>query len=280
METIIKKDSFCLELIAKKRLFTILNDQVQASRFFDESLHQALIDYTDKYIQYHNLEAKVVTKHYLSYIKSYNKDVRAFEETGKYPLAIDPERAAPDRIAYDTILLFSTFMTPHRFRIMQLIKEKSFAADKGLIIGCGPGLEIDLIQNKVKEAVAYDLSIAPFLPDFFQEKVVFKNEFFDGSGTEKYDSIYLIELLEHLSDPFELLENCKKVLATKGKIFLTTATDIPQFDHLYNFAADHKHFDKTILEMGFQIDYAEDIVHEAITKDVGAMNKFYILSLK
>ena len=87
----------------------------------------------------------------------------------------------------------------------------------------------------------------------------------------------MIELLEHLSEPYILLEKCQKVLSEKGKIFLTTATNIPQFDHLYNFEASHQDFEKKIQNMGLSISFMEEIPHQYITLDIGAKNRFYIL---
>ena len=273
------KSSFSESLIEKNRLFTILNDKVLASKYFESDLYQQLLGYTDKYVQYHNLSLKEVKKAYLSFIKEYNKDVRIFDETNKYPLEITEDRQAPSRIDYNIILLLSTFLNPHRFRIMQLIKEKNLAAEKGLFIGCGPGLEIDLTLDKVAEIVAYDLTLDEFLIDHYAKNIEFRNEFFNGEGTEKYDSIFLIEILEHLKDPFKLLANCKKVMKKSSRIYLTTATNIPQFDHLYNFESDHSHFNKMVTEMGFKIDFSEDIFHSFITKGADSKNKFYILSI-
>jgi len=266
--------SFSEELINKNRLFTILNDKLLASKYFEPVLYQELLSYTDKYVDYHNLSLKEVKKAYLKFIKEYNKDVRIFGETNKYPLELTEDRQAPSRIDYNIILLLSTFLNPHRFRIMQLIKEKNLPAKKGLFIGCGPGLEIDLTLNKVEEVVAYDLTLDDFLGNYYGQNVQFRNEFFDGQGTERYDSI-----LEHLKEPFQLLENCKKVLKKTGQIYLTTATNIPQFDHLYNFEPDHSHFNKMVTEMGFKIDFSENIFHSFITKGAESKNKFYILSI-
>lgn len=280
MNDTIKQHSFSEDLIANKRLFTVLNDQLKYNAIFDDELYQELIQYTDEFISFYNLSDKQVIKAYLSYIKSYNKDARVFEETNKYPLEITPDRAEPSRVDYSIILLLSTFLTVHRFRIMQLIKDKTVASEKGLFIGVGPGLEIELVKKKFKEIVAYDLSLDNFLTHYYQEKeIIFRNEFFVGTGGPQYDSIYLIELLEHLSEPYQLLAHCKQVLRPNGKIYLTTATNIPQFDHLYNFEPDHITFNKIVTDLGFKIEYEEDIPHAFITKGIGSKNKFYILGI-
>lgn len=272
------KPSLTADLIAKKRLFTILSDQVKDADFFDNAFYQTLTAYLDAYISYHKLDAKEVAKSYLSYIKDYNKDARRFDETGKYPLELDPEREEPSRTAYSIILLLSTLLTAHRFRIMQLIKDKTQQSESGLFIGCGPGLEIELVKNTISQLDAFDLTLDPFLAHHFQSEVHFKNAYFDGAGDKSYEQIYLIELLEHLNEPYNLLANCKKVMTKGGRLYLTTATNIPQFDHLYHFPADHIEFDKKIAELGFDVVYCEEIVHAYMTKSLGSMNKFYILT--
>jgi len=278
LETAVPISSVTRELLIKKRLFTVLSDQVKDSEFYDQNLYDKLIAYADAYIVHHKLTPKEVSKSYLSFIKEYNKDARLFDETGQYPLELDADRGEPSRTAYSIILLLSTLLTFHRLRIMQLIQNKTELGEAGLFIGCGPGLEIDLVRSKFTKLVAYDLTLDPFLRGYYFDSVDFRNAYFEGNGKEKYSHIYLIELLEHLADPYEILINCKKVLDEKGQLFLTTATNIPQFDHLYNFPADHMEFDEKLMEMGYSILYSEDIVHDYMTKSIGSANKFYILT--
>lgn len=268
--------SFCAELIEENRLFSILSEKLEYAEHYNTELYNELVSFIDDYIAFHSLDKKEVKAAYVSYIKAYNKDVRAFNETGKFPLEIDATRQAPNRIDYNIILLLSTILTPHRFRIMQLIKQELNESEKGLFIGCGPGLEIELTKDRIKEINAYDLTLDTFLDHHF-EQVNFHKEYFDGTNSDGYDCIFLIEILEHLSKPYELLENCCKVLEKNGKIFLTTASNIPQFDHLYNFSVDHIEFDNKLKELGLKILWAEDVVHPVMTTSSEAQNRFYIV---
>ena len=132
-------------------------------------------------------------------------------------------------MTYDIVLLFSCLFSAHRFRIMQLILQKSPIVNSGLFIGCGPGMEIELVKDNFKSLYAYDLSSNDFLLTK-HPNVHFKEDYFTGKNIDNaYNIIYLIELLEHLNEPYGLLEKCKKVLTENGKIILTTATNIPQF---------------------------------------------------
>ena len=266
------------ELVATNRLLEMLVDEVRKSEFFEESLYQKMTTYTEEFLTKEGQGQIAPDRAYFNFIRAYNKDMKEFAKTGKYPLEIDQERPMLDRYAYNVVLLFSCLFSAHRFRIMQLIDQKSEQIENGLFIGCGPGLEIELVKSKMKNLYAYDLTMDDFL---FEKhpKVIFKQEYFDGKNDDiKYDSVYLIEILEHLSNPDELLTICRNALTESGKIYLTTATNIPQFDHLYNFEPDHIEFENGLKENGFNIELMEDIPHHSVTMNVGAKNRFYIIS--
>jgi SAM-dependent methyltransferase len=236
-----------------------------------------LESYTIAYLAEKSEEHGAFDEIYFNFIRSYNKDMKIFVLTGKYPLQTDANRSALGRFEYDIVLLFSCLFSEHRFRIMQLINEQSSIVNCGLFIGCGPGLEIELVKSSIQKLYAYDLSINDFLLTK-HPTVQFKEAYFTGEDDNlRYDSIYLIELLEHLSEPYVLLRQCQNVLSENGKIFLTTATNIPQFDHLYNFEASNQDFEEKIKKMGLSISFMEDIPHQFITLDIGAKNRFYIL---
>lgn len=265
------------ELKKESRLLEILHDRVSAYQYYDEQLLLEIEDFISEYLEYHRISISDAQKHYMNFIKSYNKDAKKFERYGKYPLELDPERTGPGRLAYSVILLFSCLFNPHRFRIMQLIKQQQLNVEKGLFVGCGPGLELALCSTYMDSHVAYDLDLDDFLEHRFPS-TDFRNVYFDGSGIEKYDSIFLIEILEHLDKPYDLLAACYKVMKPGSRIYLTTATNIPQFDHLYNFEHDHTDFEREMRSMNFSIVFSEKIPHQVMTQGVGASNSYYILS--
>ena len=272
-----RNNTFINQLVAENRLLNSLYERVVSSPHYEEQLYAVLESYTMAYIAEKSEGYGASDEIYFNFIRSYNKDMKTFVKTGKYPLETDANRVALGRFEYDIILLFSCLFSEHRFRIMQLINEQSSMVNSGLFIGCGPGLEIELVKNSIQKLYAYDLSINEFLLTK-HPTVQFKEAYFTGEDDDlSYDSIYLIELLEHLSEPYVLLKQCQNVLSENGKIFLTTATNIPQFDHLYNFEASHQDFEKKIQNMGLSISFMEDIPHQFITLDIGAKNRFYIL---
>lgn len=264
------------KLRSQNRLFEILHDRLLTNEIYDVLLFERLDKFTEDYLSFHQLSIEEAGKHYTDFIKSYNRDLRVFAKEAKYPLEIDPKRQGPGRVPYNIILLFSCLFNTHRFRIMQIVDRDVEKSDLGLFVGCGPGLEIEIISEKLKNFVAYDLVLDKFLNNRF-DKVEFRNYYFDGSDEIKYNSVFLIEILEHLKKPYELLENCIKVMAPDAKIYLTTASNIPQFDHLYNFPIDHTEFDTRVKELGFKIFLQEAIKHQHLTQGVESQNKFYIL---
>lgn len=272
-----KNNTLINQLVTENRLISSLYEQMVASPHYDKQLHAILEEYTMAYLVEKSGEHRVFDEIYFNFIRSYNKDMKTFVKTRKYPLETSASKETLSRYEYDIILLFSCLFSEHRFRIMQLINEQSSIANCGLVIGCGPGLEIELVKKNIQKLYAYDLSINEFLLTK-HPTVHFKEAYFKGEDDNiRYDSIYLIELLEHLSEPYVLLQQCQKVLSENGRIFLTTATNIPQFDHLYNFEASHQDFEKKIQNMGLSIAFVEDIPHKFITLDIGAKNRFYIL---
>jgi len=175
------------------------------------------------------------------------------------------------------ILMLSTVLTEHRFRIMRLTSEQSRSAVSGLYIGVGSGIEIEITRGKNKHCTAHDLSISNFCKEKHKHVQFIEREFTGGEAGMRYDQIYLIEILEHIPDPFELISLCFSSLNPGGQILLTTATDIPQFDHVYNFDSEHTEFEKIILGKGLEIVHWEDLQHRYMIKAIDAKNRFYTL---
>lgn len=273
------KNTIALESIFKEnKLFKILLRSLKRSKSFEENLFNRILNYVERYLCASAKVGQDAVQIYLDFIEEYRKDMLAFSETDKYPLELDVERKAWDRFPYDVVLLFSCLLAEHRFRIMQLLSEKVVNTERALMIGCGPGLEIDLLKSKHTYFDAYDLSLNPYVVEQHKEVNFYEEYFHRNSAESRYQSIYLIELLEHLSGPYGLLEDCHGVLENGGRMYLTTATNIPQFDHLYNFPADHIEFETKVKQMGFNIESMDELIHRPYTIDVKAKNRFYVLN--
>ena len=266
--------TFFFELLELSRLLTVLYDNLP-DEIKSDKLYVKIESYLEKYARFNEISPEKAVEIYTDFIMSFNKHCKLFTKTGKYPVENGLTNFSISREEYDIVLLLSVLFTPHRYRIMQLL-EQSKPAEKALFIGLGPGLELFLTRTKFKEIHAYDLSVNKFLSTEFSG-IHINMELYSGQNSNYFDSIYLIELLEHLQDPYELLDICFKSLIKGGKIYLTTATDIPQFDHLYNFPKDHAKFEEQLKQMGFLVLYKELIQHNYLTMEIKPINHFYII---
>lgn len=76
-----------------------------------------------------------------------------------------------------------------------------------LDFGCGNGMLLDFAKSKGMDATGYDL---------------FRPETHDALN-KKYDCVLLIEVVEHLSEPFDELKLIKNLLNPGGKVMIETS---------------------------------------------------------
>ena len=260
------------ELFSQNRLFAILHEALAGEVGAGHPLLRELMDYVDGYAQANRVSVEAAEAAYLKFIGAYRKDVLEFMRTGLYPT----EGREIARVEYDLALLLSTVLTWPRFRIMQLLAERAVPADRSLFVGVGSGVELHVLRHRLRIAEAFDLRINPHLRELMPSVAFREEEFKAGKG--QYGQIFLIEILEHLDDPFHLISQCGQSLQADGQIHLTTATNIPQFDHRANFPKDHCAFEAWLREQGFRIRFCEDIPHPPAPKDIGSQNRFYTLA--
>ena len=268
------EEKFLIDLLDNSRLLTVLHDNLPVEIKKDQ-LYTDVTAYLEKYAAFNNISPGEAVGIYTKFIVEFNKNCKQFAKSGKYPFEYGAASYTVSREEYDIVLLMSVLFSQHRFRIIQVLSREN-AAGKGLFIGLGPGLELTLTKTYLTETTAYDLSVNKFLFSEFPDCSI-HTELYTGQKQDHFDAIYLVELLEHLENPYSLLEVCYRSLKKGGKIFLTTATDIPQFDHLYNFPADHTGFEKKVSALGFSVVYKEMIPHNYLTMDIRPCNHFYIL---
>ena len=65
-------------------------------------------------------------------------------------------------------------------------------------------------------------------------------------------------------------------LTIDGLFYFTTATNIPQIDHLFNFDNEVA-FEVGLQDLGFQVVEKEIVFHESIDSKLIASNTWYIL---
>lgn len=264
------------ELFNIDRRLRINYKRLLACPFVKKDLINTIDCYLSDFAIYHNLTTEDILISYNYFVKRYSEDIKNFISKGKYPKELGSVNNI-DRIDYDISLILSTVVTIHRHRIIVNIRKYcSEVNGKTLIVGVGSGLELEILRHcgKTKISDAYDIHVSNFIMDRFKDIRVNEHKF---SGKREYhDNIIAIELLEHLIDPYNFMSICHDSLKNKGKFFITTATNVPQFDHLYNFRNDDK-FENEIYNLGFNILDKENIQHDSFIKKLKAKNTWYIL---
>lgn len=272
-----------LDCVEADRLLKILYEtalpDTAESAEADVTLAATIRDHIDHFLAFHDVAPEATADAYTGFLGDYSKDLKAFRETGSYPLALNEKREAPPTLAYHIALLFSTLCYAPRFDIMRLFKQSVVPAKRAVFVGCGPGLELTLSKGTFEQVDAFDPGLDGFLPSLFAD-VSFHTDYFDSTSGILCDAFVMIELLEHLEDPYALLAECANVANEGARVYLTTATDIPQFDHLYNFPRDHADFEQKVRDLGFGVELKKDVPHAFKKSDVSALNTYYVLIKK
>jgi hypothetical protein len=228
--------------------------------------------YLEGYARFNGISQTAAIASYATTIRRYANDIRAFIKTGRYPLELDPAQPPLSRSDYDLFLILTILTTKHRCAIMEELA-KFPAAGKALVIGVGSGVELGFIGAS-GGSEAYDLYINPFAPTA-HPGWQFREELYRPAG-QSYAAIYAIELLEHLDEPYAFLADCRASLARGGRLIVTTAANVPQFDHRFNFIPDEE-FDRRAALLGLAVEYRRVIPHAYPRTDIGARNVFYVL---
>ena len=220
-----------LKYINEVRLFQILFEDLD---FYNDDVKQTLLSYIDKYIKYKNISSHELKINYESFLKQYSKDAQFYLKNNKYPALSSDYNYPITREEYDIFLLLSTVLTQHRYDIMCEINQSLLGSKSALIIGSGVGLEIELIKESYNFIDAYDIELDKFCYSNHTEVSFYEKEF-KSNEIQQYNDIYIVELLEHVSEPYTLIKDAVEVLTSDGRIIITLAVNIPQFDHIINF---------------------------------------------
>lgn len=257
------------------RRLRIEHKRLLISPYLNKNLIKIVDYYLSDYASFNNLTSKNILQIYSNFVSIYYVDIKKYISTRMYPCELG-KKYVIDRIDYDISLLLSIVVTIHRHRIMDnLIKYCSDIVGKVLLIGIGSGFELELLNIFCPnvEVEAYDISLSSFVQDRFKKNNIIKGKF-EGRSSY-YDHIIVIELLEHLVKPYSLISVCNKSLEKEGKFVFTLATNIPQFDHLYNF--DDEYFFKNQMHgIGFVELEKENISHNYMDKNIHAKNTWYV----
>jgi hypothetical protein len=237
----------------------------------ENRIRSATANFLEGYAAFNHISQEAAVASYMKTISRYVCDIRTFIATGKYPLEIDPKQWELGRTDYDLILILSILVTRHRCAIMEEIMKTSILG-RALVIGVGSGVELGFIQAP-DGGDAYDLYINSFARQAFAHWN-FHEEWYRPSG-RRYGAVYAIELLEHLAEPYAFVADCHESLAPGGRLVATTASDMPQFDHRYNFVSDED-FEQRVCGLGFELETKRLILHDCPQTDIKSRNVFYV----
>lgn len=265
------------EIFKIDRRLRIENKNLINSPFVNMNNMIIIDNYLTDFANYYNLSAKDIINYYYNFIAEYLCDVKSFISTGKYPLELKKDSSL-NRLEYDVSLILSTAVSVHRHRIFNNIRNySSKLSEKTLIIGVGSGLELEFLGYSNKSIDVYDIHIKQFLKERFTNIKLHEKRFLGKK--EYYTNIIAIELLEHLLLPYKFISMCYKSLKKNGTFITTTATNVPQFDHLFNFKSDNT-FKINVNRMGFKLIEYEIIHHNSLNKKLNAKNTWYVLKKK
>ena len=265
---------FFNEILNLDRWMRLAHLRVKKSDFFDQHVCDFIKKFLHLYTAYNNLTPREVVKIYSAFTSMYSKHIRLFLNTGKYPKELNLSEEV-ERVEYDIVLILSILLSTHRHKIF--VNLKNVVNDiKGdvAIVGVGPGLELELFESMGIRITAYDTSISDFVKHQYCKHKL--NESYFEGGEKNYDVMFAVELLEHLYNPIEFVDLCRNSLKMGGRLICTTATNVPQFDHLYNFL-NTENFEKTLKRCGWEVANSEWIFHDSFDLKLEARNNWYDL---
>jgi hypothetical protein len=231
-----------------------------ASGEANQALVARIDAYLDRYCRASGITPEQIVESCFRFVTRYASDLENFLRTRKYPHQLPDSLAyRPTRSEYDLALMLSTVLTVPRHGIMRWLFEQDQDLGETLSIGVGSGLELDLVRSRVSCVTAYDPEIQPFCLQEFREARFIEREFAPEAG-QSYDTVLLIELLEHLERPYDLLTQCVAELRPNGRMLVTLATNLPQFDHLFNFEVP-KEFEARAARLGMDVVSRQTLYH-------------------
>tara|TARA_B110000438_G_C15788316_1_gene639464 strand:+ start:174 stop:974 length:801 start_codon:yes stop_codon:yes gene_type:complete len=238
----------------------------------EKIIYGKINQYFTEYVNFYKIEINEILNIHNVFVSNYIEDCKNFKKTKNYKNARN-KNFQLDRIHYDIILILSCLLLPHRFKIINEVFNFNYKNNNALFVGIGSGLEIFLLEDKISNYDAYDINISSFVKKKFKNNI---NQKIFKFNKKNYNYIFAIELLEHLQQPYILITEFYKSLEKNGILFSTTAKNIPQFDHHYNFTNQIKFEDK-IKQIGFKILSKKIIKHLGFKDNLNSNNIFYRL---
>jgi 2-polyprenyl-3-methyl-5-hydroxy-6-metoxy-1,4-benzoquinol methylase len=210
--------------------------------YYINTLHLTIADIAEKYVAY----MAVMAEYQLYFLRNgYKYRYSTYEEI---------EHFYTDKVYmenYTVWLGLSLYLLPANLAMIRFFK--NFVTGGG---GCkesyfeiGPGhgeyLGQAILNGNFKKYRAIDISESSVIAtNQFIESLdvghhfnydVSQGDFLEYSTSERYDVIVMGEVLEHVETPTEFLKKAHYLLKTDGELFVSTAINSPDPDHIYQF---------------------------------------------
>jgi SAM-dependent methyltransferase len=120
-------------------------------------------------------------------------------------------------------------------RILKIDSLMNFTASNWLDIGTGPGLFLDTLKSTQRVGTGIEPSLLAYNHAISKGHNVI-NGFFDyKKSTElgQFDAIHLSEVLEHIPEPIEFLENVVRVLRPGGHVCIVVPNDYSVIQEIF-----------------------------------------------
>lgn len=262
------------------RRLALANERLRGSSHTYPQVESLIHTLLLAYAQAHQLSPSSIIAAYDKFSRLFAGHLEHFRQHRQYPLEYAPP-VAMDRITYDVSLLLSCLVNTARFRITEkLLQNLALHADKPdvLVVGCGAGIELEIIQQSAHDhhVTAYDTNLGQFVRKRFSGFDLREQNFDNSCPANSVDVVLAIEILEHVDNPTTLMEYISKVLKPGGICFCTTATDLPQFDHRFNFV-DIPLFHRQLQTMGFSIQETEKFIQAYPFQGIESRNDWFTL---
>ncbi len=106
-------------------------------------------------------------------------------------------------------------------QLMAIRKMKSYYQNKIVLdVGCGSGILYKILQPHVKEIYLCDIKGKP---KFSSNNFQICDATYLPYKANTFDSIYLLGVIEHTSDPMKVFQSCMKVLQPSGHLLISIA---------------------------------------------------------
>jgi len=246
-----------LDIVSEKNVFQ--------AKYLDNSLSDIMPEEVDKlenlldfYVLRECCSLEGIVDKYLNHIASLVEEQRYFVEFGKYRYSTFDEvenyyKKSDSMSDYTVALGLSTYLwNLHRqlYRLFSkaLILGNSDSSRVGYLeIGPGHGeyfvtamqktnfqkyTAIDISKTAVELTLDY---IRYSLPDTKKQYEIIHEDIFKYQTSELFDMVIMGEVLEHVENPNAFLRRIYELASDDATIFITTAINAPQVDHISLF---------------------------------------------